>query len=285
MTFYHSVKKLPKKGGKPKKQSTIDTYDIAMNSLCEIVDLNNVRLKDIDKKFVDSFRTKILNSKLALTTASSYYQWFSSFLSLAVKKDYMDKNPCLAVDTISKEDSEINYILHEDIQKLIGAKCPCPVLYKAGIFASQTGMRSGDLMELRWKRITKIGDLYRIALKQEKTDKPYLVHFKQEVMDIIGPPGNPDDLVFPGFKNNNQTNSNILIWFAKAEVTPRAKPDENFTMHDFRHTFAITLGLNGANLYEISQMLGHKSVSTTEKHYARILEQMKRKIVLNLPAL
>jgi integrase/recombinase XerD len=257
-----------------------------MKSLCKIVDLSKVSLKDIDKAFVREFRNKLLASKLSQNTASVYFQWFTSFLTLAVEHEYMETNPCIGVPTISMDDAvHINYVLHEDILKLKNAECPNPDQKRACLFSSQTGMRSGDMKQLTWKRITTVGELYRIVLKQEKTDKPYIIHFRQDVMDLLGEPGEPDDLVFPKFKNNTLCNPHMVIWFFNAKVTPRGIPEQTFTPHDFRHTFAITLGLNGANLYEISQMLGHSAVSTTERHYARILEQMKQKIVLNLPSL
>jgi len=286
MSFFHFIKKLPKKNGKPKRLTTIRAYEDAMKSICEnVVDLNKVRLRDIDKVFVRDFRNKMLEAGYGHNTASVYYQWFTSFLTLAVKHDYMDSNPCDAVETISMDGTVVNYIFHEDLQKLKAAKCPCPILKRVGLFASQTGMRSGDLKAFKWKQIQTVDDMYRVVLKQQKTEKPYTIHFRQDIMDMLGEPGLPDDLVFEGFKNNGITNKNMVIWFLNAGITPRGAPEENFTMHDFRHTFAITLGLNGANLYEISQLLGHSNVSTTEKHYARILEQMKQKIVFNLPQL
>lgn len=286
MTFFNFAKKLPKKNGKPKKLSTIETYENAMKSICEnAIDLSTVRLKDIDKYFVREFRGKILDAGYDHNTASTYYQWFTSFLSIAVKHGYMESNPCDSVETIPMDDSVINYIFHEDLQKLQKADCPCPVLKRAGLFASQTGMRSGDIKELKWKQIQKAGDLYRIVLKQEKTDRPYTIHFRQDVMDILGEPGIGEDLVFQGFKNNGLTNKNLVIWFLKAKIEPRGIPEQNFTMHDFRHTFAITLGLNGADLYQIAQLLGHSNTSTAEKHYARMLEQMKRQVVNNMPTL
>lgn len=286
MSFFHHAKTFPKKNGKPKKKSTIETYENAFASICEkVIDLNNIRLKDIDKHFVNDFRTKILEAGYDHNTASTYYQWFTSFLTVAAKKDYMDHNPCDAVETIAMDDSIINYIFHEDLQKLKEANCPCPVLKRAGLFASQTGMRSGDLKELKWKKIQKAGDMYRIVLKQEKTDRPYTIHFRQDVMDLLGEPGEPEDYVFPGFKNSGSTNKNIVIWFLRAKIEPRGVPDQNFTMHDFRHTFAITLGLNGADLYQIAQLLGHSNTSTAEKHYARMLEQMKEQVVNNMPVL
>lgn len=285
-SFIEIIKEKPDEDGKRKSKSTKAGYDCAKKSISEFIDLDKVMLRDVDKKMVKDIKEHLLlNSGLEKNSAAVYLSKFNSIMTSAVEMEYLDKNPCLNVDKISKDEARVNYLLHEDIVKLKNTYCNNEVLKRASLFASQTGMRCGDMKVLRFKKIQKVDDLYRIHLNQEKTDKPYIIHFKQSVMDIIGGMGDPEDLVFPGFKNNNDANAELNLWLAKAQVQPRAYPDQKFTPHDFRHSFAINLGLNGANLYEISQMLGHKSIRTTEKDYARILDQMKQKITLNLPDL
>ena len=45
--------------------------------------------------------------------------------------------------------------------------------------------------------------------------------------------------------------------------------DERF--HDLRRTFGLNLIKQGMSIYKVSKLLGHKSVSTTDKHYAPLL--------------
>lgn len=282
--FFNYAKNLVKKDGDEKEFGTKVFYDNSLRKINEYKNVEKVRLKDIDSKWISGYRDFLLKSSLKKSTASVYFQNIDIIFKLAVKKGHIDRNPCLGVDPIRKPDPEVNYIFHEDLQKLKEAECVSNIK-KPCLFSSQTGMRAGDMKALRWKDIVLIGDLYRIVLQQEKTDKPYIIHFRKSVMDIIGPTGDPNDLVFPDFKNDNSCNIEIAFWLIRAKVQPRGRPNKRFTVHDFRHTYAINLGLNGANLYEISQMIGHREIKTTEKYYARILDQVKRKIVDNLPDL
>lgn len=284
LDFFKYAKKHTKPDGDNKKHGTKIFYDSSLKKIQEYRNVDKVRMKDIDNKWIWGYRDFLLKSGLAKSTASIYMQNIDGIFKLAVKKGYVDRNPCLGVDPIRKPEPEVNYIFHEDLQKLKETEC-MPAIKKACLFSSQTGLRAGDMKALRWKDIGTVGDLYRIVLKQEKTDKPYIIHFRKSVIDIIGPIREPGDLVFPGFQNNNGCNAEISLWLARAQVQPRGNPDKRLTPHDFRHSYAINLGLNGANLYEISQMLGHREISTTEKYYARILDQVKRKIVDKLPDL
>ena len=46
---------------------------------------------------------------------------------------------------------------------------------------------------------------------------------------------------------------------------------DNIRMHDLRRTFGYNLVKQGRPIYEVSKLLGHSSVTTTEKHYAPLI--------------
>ena len=46
---------------------------------------------------------------------------------------------------------------------------------------------------------------------------------------------------------------------------------KNARFHDLRRTFGINLIKQGMSIYKVSKLLGHKSVRTTEQHYAPLL--------------
>jgi len=46
---------------------------------------------------------------------------------------------------------------------------------------------------------------------------------------------------------------------------------KNARFHDLRRTFGYNLISNGMPIYQVSKLLGHKSVTTTEKHYAPLM--------------
>ena len=55
----------------------------------------------------------------------------------------------------------------------------------------------------------------------------------------------------------------------KSEVRRLGINDARY--HDLRRTFGLNLIKQGMSIYKVSKLLGHKSVSTTEKHYAPLL--------------
>ena len=58
------------------------------------------------------------------------------------------------------------------------------------------------------------------------------------------------------------------------EVAKKLKPYveiSNARFHDLRRTFGLNLIKQGMSIYKVSKLLGHKSVRTTEQHYAPLL--------------
>ena len=55
----------------------------------------------------------------------------------------------------------------------------------------------------------------------------------------------------------------------KKEARRLGIPDIRF--HDLRGTFGHNLIRQGRPIYEVSKLLGHSSVATTERHYAPLL--------------
>ena len=55
----------------------------------------------------------------------------------------------------------------------------------------------------------------------------------------------------------------------KKEVRRLKIKDARF--HDLRRTFGLNLIKQGMSIYKVSKLLGHKSVRTTERHYAPLL--------------
>jgi len=77
----------------------------------------------------------------------------------------------------------------------------------------------------------------------------------------------------------NKRAKELLDWFdySKEYVSHRFKKEcrrhgiKDARFHDLRRTFGYRLILNGMPIYHVSKLLGHSSVTTTEKHYAPLM--------------
>ena len=64
----------------------------------------------------------------------------------------------------------------------------------------------------------------------------------------------------------------------------RAGITKHITFHSARHTHAILLLENGADIYTVSKILGHKEIRTTQI-YAKIVDKKKKEAANLIPEL
>ena len=64
----------------------------------------------------------------------------------------------------------------------------------------------------------------------------------------------------------------------------KAKID-NITLHDLRRTFAVQLIAKGVDIYQVSKLLRHEDVSTTQKYYADVIDRDQEEAVKKLEVL
>ena len=86
----------------------------------------------------------------------------------------------------------------------------------------------------------------------------------------------------------NQRATNLIDCFnyTKEYVSHRFKKEcrkhsiKDARFHDLRRTFGYRLILNGVPIYHVSKLLGHSSVTTTERHYAPLMATEIEEFVL-----
>ena len=75
---------------------------------------------------------------------------------------------------------------------------------------------------------------------------------------------NKNDEIFRGVKGG-KLNPRIFQRVIE-ELRYSLNLDDNFTPHSIRHSFATHLIENEANLRQVQELLGHSSISSTEKY-------------------
>ena len=119
-------------------------------------------------------------------------------------------------------------------------------------FAYYTGARSGEIRSLSRDHV-----LEDSLIVKGKTGRR-MVKLNTQAKELIH---NQDELW-------NYTKEYVSHKF-KSEV--RRLGIKNARFHDLRRTFGLNLIKQGMSIYKVSKLLGHKSVRTTEQHYAPLL--------------
>ncbi|WP_423129395.1 site-specific integrase [Gaoshiqia sp. Z1-71] len=140
------------------------------------------------------------------------------------------------------------------------------------VFSCYTGRSYIDAINLRTDEINRgIDSQYWIFSRRQKTDTKLQIPLLPKALNIYKkyrehPKSVSRDKVLP-LISNQKLNSYLK------EIADLCGIKKNLTFHLARHTFATTVTLsNGVPIETGSQILGHKSISTTQI-YAKVLEQ------------
>jgi integrase len=142
------------------------------------------------------------------------------------------------------------------------------------IFATNTGLRQGELMNLTWDR----ADLFRktltiLAQKNKGKDTLPLNNLALDVLKTRNKVRSiKSNLVFFNRESEPHDASNLrrsfYIYVEKAKVS-------KCRFHDLRHTFATRLVQAGVDRYKVQKLLRHKSPIMTQRYAHHYPESLR----------
>ncbi len=198
-----------------------------------------------------------------------------NFLRFCYDSNYLDRIPKLS--PIKVDEPPTMPLSKAEYKKLLGTI--------PEIFAAEKAQRVHALIQLMRHSALAIRDavtlergelvhdakkkIYRVATSRQKTGTPVSVplasDIAKEILTVLN--GNPRYVFWNG---NGLEQSAVTNWQHDLRALFRATfgKDTHFTPHCLRDTAAVEWLSAGIPLEEVSKLLGHTSVKTTEKSYA-----------------
>ena len=103
-----------------------------------------------------------------------------------------------------------------------------------------------------------------------------MIPLNEGLLRLIGT-GDKQELIFP-LPSQQMCLKALKHWVKKAEI------DKHITWHCARHSFAVNILNNGANIKTVASLLGHSGLVHTEK-YTRAVDALKQAAIDSLPEL
>lgn len=230
--------------------TTITTYEIALKQMIEVSHINEIdNLINID---ITPFRFKIIkNRKKTIAKKLSAIRSFVKYLN--TKKNLNVKyfpNESIKVPSTLPKPIEQNYIKEILENSNIEEKTIVYMLYGLGLRISELANLKIDDIKNNWVLIHGKGNKVRqlpLLLELEKTIKEYLDIYK------------PTKYLF---EKNKASLGVAAIRYKLSKLF--ASHGIKATPHQLRHSFATHLLNSGARISDVSELLGHSTMATTQ---------------------
>lgn len=275
-------------------QTYIDNYtkkDIrmvqgALNRFKEYLTLEHtvfactIKPEQLTKDMIAGY-VEYLESKSKGEGARGYFQRFKKVVKYAIEKDVLIKNPCTGI--VCKVDEQVlrkDVLSIEELQTLISTTYTGqnPEIRRAFIFCLYTGVRFCDVVELKYSNVdysNKTLSFEQAKTKRHSINSGVVIPLNDSLLRLIGEKPSQDGAIFV-------LPSHTMCLKALRRWTARAGIDKHITWHCARHSFAVNILNNGANIKTVSSLLGHSGLKHTEK-YTRAVDRLKEDAINSLP--
>jgi site-specific recombinase XerD len=245
----------------------------------------SIKPEQLDKDMMLSF-VEYLQGGSVGEGAYSIFQRFKKVIKYAVEHDVLLHNPCTGV--VCKVDTQTlkkDILSMEEVQQLITAtyKGQNNDIRRAFIFCLYTGIRYCDVKDLTYADVDYQNKL--LKFEQDKTKghsaaSGVVIPLNDGLLSLIGKPATNK----PKAERIFILPSATMCLKALRHWTKRADIDKHITWHCARHSFAVNILNNGANIKTVASLLGHSGLKHTEK-YTRAVDSLKEAAINSLPEL
>lgn len=235
--------------------------------------------KDLVSNFVDYIQGRSKGEG-----AMNIFQKFKKVIKYAVEHDVILKNPCTGI--ICKVDKQVlrkDVLSMDEIQTLIKThyKYESNEIRRAFILCLYCGLRFCDVKDLTFENVDYSNRLLKFEQNKTKGHSAasgVVIPLNEGLLNLIGEKpseGNKESKIF-NLPTYQSCNKSLNRWVKHAGI------DKHITWHCARHSFAVNILNNGANIKTVASLLGHSGLKHTEK-YTRAIDSLKQEAINSLP--
>ena len=217
------------------------------------------KIKDIGPDVCINYMSSF--GPLAVSTVNRKKQYIKSFFDFCIQMDWLDKNPALRLKSErDKSPKKRRYFTPKELDVVMDYSGEYKEFWT---FLLETGIRCTDVYCLATANFE--GNWCKWF--ENKTKRWISIPLNSKAMKIVE---TKKGLLFPKFGTN----------YSKRKVTEHLQtlvPDA--VLHTFRHTYAQNAGNKGVSKEVLQRLLGHSSVTTTEKYFNDINDESLQKFV------
>lgn len=265
-------------------KSTLASYKRDIVNFSKYMAASKIDILSVTRNHVLSYILFMQDEGKANASVMRALASLKSLYAFLLSKGAIALNPASDITPPKREKKMPQFLSREEIDALLDSPDT----------ATAKGLRDKAMLEIMYASGLKVTEIIMMSLGDIDTDLGYLRCSKGANIRIV-PLGKPAinaaksylAVARPMMAAENETAlfvncsgcamSRQGLWKLIKEYADKAGIRKSITPHSLRHSFAVHLLENGADLISIQEMLGHKDASSTQM-YARMFHGRLREV-------
>lgn len=254
-------------------KNTLDSYIRDIKTFNKYLLDTNQSIESISKTGIIKFLLFLQKNGKATSTISRNLASIRSFYHYLLINKHIEEDPTLNLESPKVEKKLPSILTKFEVEKLL----------EQPNFNETKGLRDKAMLELLYATGIRVTELISLdiddldinngLLRCKNSNNKYrtipigncCLKFVSDYLNECRSKYNPDPEENALFLNFHGTRmSRQGFWKIVKHYTSMAKINKSITPHMLRHSFAVHLIENGADLQSIQEMLGHSDISTTQ---------------------
>ena len=236
----------------------------------------DIAFTDINPAFLVKFETAHLKKGYTYGGLKVYYGTIRAIFNYAIKEKIIERDlypfESYEIKGTKTRKRAIKVEAIKRIQALVFTDAH-PLYHARNYFLISFYLRGMSFMDLAHLKLSNIID-GRIYYQRQKTDKPYNIKITDEIkaiLDLYTLGKTKGDFIFPIIDRTTPEGQYKDVEWARRRFNDKLRKiaelceiEENLTSYVSRHSFATRAKNLGIPIANISEMLGHENIKTTE---------------------
>jgi integrase/recombinase XerD len=257
--------------------NTIESYLFDLKKLIKFLKKNKVNTppKDLNKDILKEFIYDI-SKNIKPPTQARIISGIRRFYDYLILEGFVENNPMKNIETPKIGRNLPTTLTVEEIDKIISN---VKLNSKTGLrniaiieLLYSCGLRVSELIHLKVSDLFFKDSLIKVTGKGNKErfvpisnqSQKYINNYINEIRIFSKIKKGSEDTLFLNERGSGL--SRVMIFIILKELKSLSKINKKIGPHTLRHSFATHLIENGADLITIQKMLGHESITTTERY-------------------
>ncbi len=256
--------------------NTVDAYlhDIAMLRDHIATEFPGLGVDRIEMHHLQSLLKWITEMELSVATQARVLSGVKSFFGYLVLEEVIRKDPTELLEAPKLKRTLPSVLSVNEMGQLFSAidhstpegqrnRAMLEVMYSCGLRVSEliTLKLSGLFLDVGFVKVIGKGNKERLVPIGDEASKQVFL-YKEHVRVHVPVKQGQEDFVF--LNRRGSSLSRVMVFLFLKDLAKKAGITTNIHPHTLRHSFATHLVEGGADLRAVQEMMGHRSITTTE---------------------